>query len=179
MRVLLLLSVWLTGCVTYVVGPDHVLHPRRDAEAGGAEEPASRIADVHNLRRARRHARMGFFIEGPVVIADREFREPFEEAGRAVGVDGDGLDLPVAKRGRLDQFTLTRGMAGPVRELRRLERTPVVLREAKSQRRRLRVGVLAQKRTEQFEEFRRRNRRRVRAVLALNLGAVIGASVKG
>ena len=46
MRVLLLLSVWLTGCVTYVVGPDHVLHPRRDAEAGGLAIDPDAVARV-------------------------------------------------------------------------------------------------------------------------------------
>lgn len=46
MRTLLLLSVWLSGCMTYVVGPDHVLHPRRDAEAGGLAIDPGAVARV-------------------------------------------------------------------------------------------------------------------------------------
>lgn len=43
MRISLLsLACLVSGCVPYVVGPDHVLHPRRDAEASGlALDPAA------------------------------------------------------------------------------------------------------------------------------------------
>ena len=46
MRTLTLALLMLSGCVAYVVGPDHVLHPKRDRAAGLALDPAGVQAAV-------------------------------------------------------------------------------------------------------------------------------------
>ncbi len=45
MRVLVL-SVFLSGCLSYTVGPDHVLHPRRDAATDGLPLDPRAVADA-------------------------------------------------------------------------------------------------------------------------------------
>ncbi|WP_420456373.1 alpha/beta hydrolase family protein [Rubrivirga sp.] len=42
----LVLSVLLSGCVSYTVGPGHVLHPRRDAETGGLALDSAAVAEA-------------------------------------------------------------------------------------------------------------------------------------
>ena len=46
MRTLTLALLALSGCVTYTVGPDHVLHPKRDRAAGSVLDPAEVRAAV-------------------------------------------------------------------------------------------------------------------------------------